>query len=618
MTLELWHMASYLILYSSHHLCEDLLHMASYLILYSRHHLCEDLLHMASYLILYSSHHLCEDLLCYTRHIFQQELSCVLVANFIKEKQLEQQQAKLAPPGQTGPSRPYWPLQAKLPPPGHTGPSRPNWPLQAKLAPPGHTGPSRPNWPLQAILAPPGQTGPSRPYWPLQAKLAPPGQTGPSRPYWPLQAKLPPPGHTGPSRPNCPLQAKLAPPGHTGPSRPNCPSRPYWPLQAKLPPPGHTGPSRPNCPLQAILAPPGHTGPSRPNCPLQAKLAPPGHTGPSRPNCPLQAKLPPPLPGKVRPKASHIAGKLNILADALSRSKAVLSTEWTLNSQLLDVVWTTWYRPMVDLFATRFNHQLPTFVSPVPDPLAWATDALSIPWRGILGNSSIFDKKKLDDPTQLILMFKVTDLVGIVSLLYGMLLHSGVPLRRDMAPCELSVQTLAITRALGEEGMTLEFRHMASYLILYSRHHLCEDLLHMASYLILYTTCVRTCYTRSSSAWDISPCSILIIRLCCSSCVPCPSSNSATPASPLFSSPPSSPAVTTTTPTDASSNRSSAVCSSPTSSRHILEQELSCVLLANFIKELLRLKRAYTQLHRQYNDTPTLPVTTTTMLNNRR
>ncbi|KAL8624057.1 hypothetical protein ACOMHN_019480 [Nucella lapillus] len=84
MSLELRHIASYLILYSSHHLCEDLLHMASYLILYSSHsvttcvrtcytspalilysshHLCEDLLHIASYLILYSSHHLCEDLL---------------------------------------------------------------------------------------------------------------------------------------------------------------------------------------------------------------------------------------------------------------------------------------------------------------------------------------------------------------------------------------------------------------------------------------------------------------------------------------------------------------------------------------------------------------------------
>ncbi|KAL8583755.1 hypothetical protein ACOMHN_000376 [Nucella lapillus] len=117
-------------------------------------------------------------------------------------------------------------------------------------------------------------------------------------------------------------------------------------------------------------------------------------------------------------------------------------------------------------------------------------------------NSIIFNKK-LDDPTQLILMFEVTDLVGIVSLLYG--------LHRDMAPCELLVPTLAITvgdcacrttcpwrystslccsvlwHALGEEGMWLEFWHMG-YLILYSSHHLCEDLLHMASYLILYSS----------------------------------------------------------------------------------------------------------------------------------
>ena len=34
----------------------------------------------------------------------------------------------------------------------------------------------------------------------------------------------------------------------------------------------------------------------------------------------------------------------------------------------------------VDLFATRFNNKLPLFVSPVPDPLATAVDALSLPW----------------------------------------------------------------------------------------------------------------------------------------------------------------------------------------------------------------------------------------------
>ncbi|KAL8598831.1 hypothetical protein ACOMHN_015410 [Nucella lapillus] len=48
-------------------------------------------------------------------------------------------------------------------------------------------------------------------------------------------------------------------------------------------------------------------------------------------------------------------------------------------------------------------------------------------------------------PTQLILMFEGTDLVGIVSLLYGLLFHSAAPSHRDMAPCELSVRTLAIT-----------------------------------------------------------------------------------------------------------------------------------------------------------------------------
>ncbi|KAL8603542.1 hypothetical protein ACOMHN_052771 [Nucella lapillus] len=43
-------------------------------------------------------------------------------------------------------------------------------------------------------------------------------------------------------------------------------------------------------------------------------------------------------------------------------------------------------------------------------------------------------------------------------------------------------------RALGEEGMWLEFRHMASYLILYSSHHLCEDVLHQVILCLGYFT----------------------------------------------------------------------------------------------------------------------------------
>ena len=37
-----------------------------------------------------------------------------------------------------------------------------------------------------------------------------------------------------------------------------------------------------------------------------------------------------------------------------------------------------WHRPEIDLFATRFNNKLPLFVSPVPDPMATAVDALSL------------------------------------------------------------------------------------------------------------------------------------------------------------------------------------------------------------------------------------------------
>ena len=42
-----------------------------------------------------------------------------------------------------------------------------------------------------------------------------------------------------------------------------------------------------------------------------------------------------------------------------------------------------WHQPMVDLFATKLNHKLPVYVSPVPDSQAWETDALNISWEGL-------------------------------------------------------------------------------------------------------------------------------------------------------------------------------------------------------------------------------------------
>ena len=77
--------------------------------------------------------------------------------------------------------------------------------------------------------------------------------------------------------------------------------------------------------------------------------------------------------------AKYVPGKLNILADLLSRPHMVLQSEWTLVHAVLKPVWSTWFTPHIDLFATWFSHRLPVYVSPVPDPAAWAVDALSIP-----------------------------------------------------------------------------------------------------------------------------------------------------------------------------------------------------------------------------------------------
>ena len=86
---------------------------------------------------------------------------------------------------------------------------------------------------------------------------------------------------------------------------------------------------------------------------------------------------------KIVLRARHIPGRLNVIADKLSRHSQVVQTEWSLSQQVFHLLCSKWGRPQVDLFATQFNHRLPKFVSPVPDPSAWAVDALSLSWENL-------------------------------------------------------------------------------------------------------------------------------------------------------------------------------------------------------------------------------------------
>ena len=86
-------------------------------------------------------------------------------------------------------------------------------------------------------------------------------------------------------------------------------------------------------------------------------------------------------------KARHIPGCLNVMADLLSRSNQVRSTEWSLHPQVFKQICHKWFTPHVDLFATHLNHKLPLYMSPIPDPKAWDIDALNINWTGLTAHA---------------------------------------------------------------------------------------------------------------------------------------------------------------------------------------------------------------------------------------
>ena len=82
----------------------------------------------------------------------------------------------------------------------------------------------------------------------------------------------------------------------------------------------------------------------------------------------------------VHLSARYIPGRMNILADQLSRPDQVLPTEWSLLPRVFEGICSIFGNPHLDLFATRANTKLPLYVSPVPDPSSslWSTTFVSV------------------------------------------------------------------------------------------------------------------------------------------------------------------------------------------------------------------------------------------------
>ena len=83
---------------------------------------------------------------------------------------------------------------------------------------------------------------------------------------------------------------------------------------------------------------------------------------------------------KIWLSVAHIPGKQNLIADFESRRNQ-RESEWKLDKlSLFNALERLDFKPDIDLFASRINHQFPKYVSYRPDPEAFAIDAFSLDW----------------------------------------------------------------------------------------------------------------------------------------------------------------------------------------------------------------------------------------------
>ena len=138
---------------------------------------------------------------------------------------------------------------------------------------------------------------------------------------------------------------------------------------------------------------------------------------------------------KISLCSRHIPGCLYVIADSLSRLTQIQSTEWSLQPHVFEKLCQKWLTYQVDLFATRLNHKVPLYVSPVTDHQALNIDVLNISWPGfvacihIISNSSAAQSRTKHLPVQ---QFHHTDSLRLTS--HALCLGSSPTINKDFTP----------------------------------------------------------------------------------------------------------------------------------------------------------------------------------------
>jgi hypothetical protein len=86
---------------------------------------------------------------------------------------------------------------------------------------------------------------------------------------------------------------------------------------------------------------------------------------------------------RVHLNIQYMAGKLNTVADSLSRQRKFKDTEWQIAQDMTTLLFKLWPLPTIDLFATSQNAKCKAFITRIPDKQAIGWDALQMSWDNL-------------------------------------------------------------------------------------------------------------------------------------------------------------------------------------------------------------------------------------------